>query len=188
MKKHFLTAGEWLVAGGVLFLVGLGVVALFSDGSGSLSAVSQPESPVPTAPLSPVAGVNPVRMMTVAAVQPTPRVDGTAGSGLMSLGRAPQVNFQGSVQQITEQPQSDGQLHVWLNTPGGQELRISVAPGWFLQYLGCPLQHDIAVSGSGFVFKDVSNSLVYARKIVVNGKACQLRNDEGFALWSNKLR
>ncbi|CAK0756026.1 putative Magnetosome protein MamS [Gammaproteobacteria bacterium] len=187
MKNQFLTAGEWLVAGGVLFLAGLLVVALFSDGLRS-SPERQPEALAPTPIPSPVVGATPVRMIPVATVQPTPRVEGAAGSGVMSLRQAPQVNFKGSVQQMTEQPQSDGQLHVWLNTASGQEQRVSVAPGWFLQFLGCPLQHDIMISGSGFVFKEVNSNLVYAKKIVVNGKACQLRNDEGFALWSNKLR
>jgi len=27
----------------------------------------------------------------------------------------------------------------------------------------------------------------YARTIKVNGRPCQLRSDEGFALWSNRL-
>jgi hypothetical protein len=129
-----------------------------------------------------------MNMIPVATVQPAPQAGGV-GKGMTSLQRAPQIKFQGTIQQITEQPQSDGQLHIWITSPDGTERRISIAPGWFLQYLGCVLQHDITVSGSGFVFQqEIGNGLVYARKILVNGKTCQLRNDEGFALWSNKLR
>jgi hypothetical protein len=29
---------------------------------------------------------------------------------------------------------------------------------------------------------------LFAKTIAVNGKTCRLRNDEGFALWSNRLR
>ncbi|CAK0775806.1 putative Magnetosome protein MamS [Gammaproteobacteria bacterium] len=183
MKKLSLINGMSLVISGMLLLMGLLMVALlFPDWFNASPLANRPVS----TPM--VVDGAPVRMIPVATVQPTPRVDG-AGKGMMSLQRTPQVNFQGIVQQITEQPQSDGQLHVWLNSSGGVERRVSVAPGWFLQYLGCQLQHDIMISGSGFIFQqETGNELVYAKKIVVNGKTCQLRNDEGFALWSNKLR
>ncbi|CAK0745757.1 putative Magnetosome protein MamS [Gammaproteobacteria bacterium] len=187
MKKKFLLDGMSVVIGGLLFLMVLIVVALlFPNWFVSAPSINQQDASMLS--VSPIVNDIPVRMIPIATVQPTPRVNGN-GKGITSLQKTPQINFQGIVQQITEQPQSDGQLHVWINLPDGTERRISVAPGWFLQYLGCPLQHDITISGSGFIFQqEIGNNLVYARKIVVNGKTCNLRNDEGFALWSNKLR
>ncbi|CAK0757461.1 putative Magnetosome protein MamS [Gammaproteobacteria bacterium] len=186
MKKPILVInGISIVVVGMLFMMGLLVIALlFPEQFSSLPASSvnlQAQPMVNT----PVVGM-PVRMIPAATVQPAP--GNAVGKGLTSLQKRPQVNFQGVVQQITEQPQSDGQLHVWLKSSGVDQ-RVSVGPGWFLQYLGCPLQHDITVSGSGFIFQqEVGSNLIYAKKIVLNGKTCQLRNDEGFALWSNKLR
>ena len=186
MKTKFLIDGVSVVVGGVLFLMGLVVVALLFPGLFvSSQTVTQP---MPPTQIGSQVVTGTLRMIPIATVQPTPRIGGN-GSGTLSLQRATQVNFQGSVQQITEQPQSDGQLHIWINSSGGTEQRVSIAPGWFLQYLGCPLQHNITVSGSGFIFQQaISNDLIYAKKIVMNGKTCHLRNDEGFALWSNKLR
>ncbi len=200
MKKRSLTlamSGESIVAIGLVALVGVGVVALFADLAGLNTT---PVSPVQSQPAASVVGMTTVpgagpvtaQMIPVAAtVQPDAgtTVRTTPKPGLILLQNAPRINFSGTIQQITEQPQSDGQLHVWVQDAQGLETRISVGPGWFLQYLGCELAHDIPLSGSGFTFQQTGrNPLVYARKIVVNGKTCQLRNDEGFALWSNKLR
>ncbi|CAK0765324.1 putative Magnetosome protein MamS [Gammaproteobacteria bacterium] len=189
-RKRLVVDGMSIVAGGMLLLMVVGLVALLFPNGFSLVPATDQSMPA-TQMTTQIAPVTPVRMIPIATVQPTPRV---AGKGLKPLGETPQVKFQGTVQQITEQPQSDGQLHVWLNSAGG-ETRVSVAPGWFLQYLGCQLLHDITISGVGFIFQPVAgtatgigNDLIYAKKIVINGKTCQLRNDEGFALWSNKLR
>ncbi len=203
VNRRFFTVGEWWIVGGLLFLLGIVLDALFADAGRPIpvqptatavpttapQTVPQTLLPAAVPPTALGAATTPARMIPI-AVQPTPRIDTTAnGSGVVSLPQNPQVNFRGSVQQITEQPQSDGQLHVWITSANGQELRVSVAPGWFLQYVGCPLQHDITIAGSGFVFQQATgNDLVYAKRIVVNGKTCQLRNDDGFALWSNKLR
>ncbi len=192
VKRQFFTSGEWVIVVGLLCFVMILLSALFSDSfKGPPPAVQVSPAPVPVVQVpQTVADAVAVRMIPVATVQPTPRAQGTVkGSGVVAMAQIPQVNFKGTVQQITEQPQSDGELHIWVTTANGLEKEVSVAPGWFLQYLGCTLQHDITVSGAGFVFSQgTGNDLVYAKKIVINGKACQLRNDEGFALWSNKLR
>ncbi len=117
-----------------------------------------------------------------------------AQPGMMPFERAPKVRFEGQVQQITEMPQRDGQIHIWLNMPAkgnqrAREQQISIAPGWFLRYMNCTITHDIQLSGIGFQFeRKRPSALIYAQKITIGRKVCQLRNDEGFALWSNKLR
>ncbi|MGN7613620.1 hypothetical protein ACQZV8_16220 [Magnetococcales bacterium HHB-1] len=112
-----------------------------------------------------------------------------AQPGLIPFEQAKRVRFKGTVQQITEAPRNDGHLHLWLHDAKGREIHLSVAPDWFLTYLGCPLQHDILVAGSGFQFdRDTKSPLIYAKKVIINNRTCHLRNDEGFALWSNQLR
>ncbi|MBF0144359.1 MAG: hypothetical protein HQL57_00880 [Magnetococcales bacterium] len=186
-------AGEWIVAGGLLLLVGMVVVALVPEG---VPGVSPPVAGGPgavsaqlgTNALLTAPGQELLQMVPVAAR--TPAAEGGGGqSPVVQLAQAERVSFAGKVQQVSELPQSDGQLHVWLQGSGGVETRVSVGPGWFLTYLGCPLAHDIFVDGEGFTFERVGKSpLVYASRIRIDGKKCQLRNDEGFALWSNKFR
>ncbi|MBF0444819.1 MAG: hypothetical protein HQL68_04465 [Magnetococcales bacterium] len=110
--------------------------------------------------------------------------------GLLPFEQAPRVRFSGTIQQITELQKRDGQIHIWLNDDTGVEYRISVAPSWYLKYMNCTLLHDMTLSGSGFKFDNNrnGNALIYAKKIRINGQICHLRNDEGFALWSNRLR
>ena len=109
--------------------------------------------------------------------------------GLMPFEQAPRQRFTGTIQQISEMPQRDGQMHVTLHDPAGREVHLSVAPDWFLQYMGCILTHDGQISGVGFLFDEsVIGRVVYVKKLVVGAKTCHLRNDEGFALWSNQLR
>jgi hypothetical protein len=196
MNKRPMTTGDWIVTGGLLLLLAGAVVALFVDNN--LGGPSQERQPVTSgvgnqtasnALLTP-AGQESLRMVPVVATQ---RADAMAGgrdtTGMVLLQKAPRVNFSGQVQQVSEQPQSDGQLHLWLQDPQGKESRISVGPGWFLTYLGCPLRHDATVDGAGFTYeKSGQVPLIYAKWIRMNGRTCQLRNDEGFALWSNKLR
>ncbi|OSM08625.1 putative Magnetosome protein MamS [Magnetofaba australis IT-1] len=113
-----------------------------------------------------------------------------AQPGLMPFERAPIKRFSGTIQQITELPRRDQQIHIWVTEPGGRELHVSVAPKWFLQFMGCTLSHDAQVNGRGFKFDRANkrDPVVYAKEFTINGRRCQLRNDEGFALWSNKLR
>lgn len=141
-----------------------------------LWALSQPQV-IPVA--APRDGNN-----TAAVDQPVPQPGGT-----FNFERAPRVQFYGKIQQITEVQQNDGQVHVWIHDPAGGEMQISVAPSWFLKFVNCSLNHDVTITGSGFRFdRKNRDALVYAQKIQVNGHVCHLRNDEGFALWSNKLR
>ncbi|MBF0191932.1 MAG: hypothetical protein HQL99_12460 [Magnetococcales bacterium] len=192
--KRSMEPGEWIVVAGMVFVVGMVVAALLPDRFWQSSA-----PPVAAVVAAPQTGTNALltppgqealRMIPVAAVARTPADGtGTGATGLVLLQQSPTVNFSGSVQQISEQPQSDGQLHLWINDANGREMRISVGPGWFLKYLGCPLAHDVAVEGAGFSFeRNGTSPLIYAKRIRINGRLCQLRNDEGFALWSNKLR
>ena len=199
--------GEWVVAAGLIFLCGILVAALLPD----RFRIPPPSSPNivpeqtlvraqtgPNVMMSLPGQNNTLQMIPVVATQVAPGQQDPGqgqgqgqgqGTGLILLQTAPRVNFKGVVQQISEQPQSDGQLHLWLKDTNGVETRVSVGPGWFLQYLGCPLAHDIQVSGAGFTFqKEGMNPLVYAKRVEINGKVCQLRNDDGFALWSNKFR
>lgn len=128
------------------------------------------------------------QMVPVMTVQPAPLGARQIKPGLMRFEQAPKVRFSGPIQQISETPGSDGQIHVWVNDAGG-ERHISVGPAWFLHYLGCVLTHDAVISGLGFQFDiDQKAPTIYVQKIVANGQTCQMRNDEGFALWSNQLR
>ncbi len=109
--------------------------------------------------------------------------------GLMPFEQAPKVRFSGAIQQVSEMPQRDGQMHVTLHDPAGREVHLSVAPDWFLQYMGCSLRHDATISGVGFQFDDSPvGRVIYVKKLVTGRQTCHLRNDEGFALWSNQLR
>ncbi|MBF0154466.1 MAG: hypothetical protein HQL64_12060 [Magnetococcales bacterium] len=114
-----------------------------------------------------------------------------AQPGLMPFEQAPMVRFDGVIQQMTELPQQDRQVHIWIHEGGGRESHVSVGPQWFLNYMGCDLVHDQHVSGKGFRFDRTRlepDPVIYAKQLLVNGRWCQLRNDEGFALWSNQLR
>ncbi|MBF0273084.1 MAG: hypothetical protein HQL98_13625 [Magnetococcales bacterium] len=192
--KRSMEPGEWIVVAGMVFVVGVMVASLLPD---RFWEPTKPQT-LPVAATTPQVGTNALlkppgqealRMIPVAAARTPTDGAGAGASGLVLLQQSPTVKFAGTVQQISEQPQSDGQLHLWINGANGQEMRISVGPGWFLKYLGCPLAHDVAVDGSGFSFeRNGTSPLIYAKRIRINGRLCQLRNDEGFALWSNKLR
>ncbi|MBF0097037.1 MAG: hypothetical protein HQM04_13395 [Magnetococcales bacterium] len=196
MNKRPMTTGDWIVTGGLLLLLAAAVLTLFVDTLDSRTAerksvaVLTGNQTASNALLTP-GGQESLRMVPVVAqARGGTTVAGQAEpSGMVLLQKAPRVNFSGQVQQVSEQPQSDGQLHLWLQDPQGKESHISVGPGWFLTYLGCPLRHDATVDGAGFTFERSGQvPLIYAKWIRMGGRTCQLRNDEGFALWSNKLR
>ena len=152
--------------------------------SGSSARVASPLQGIAVAGLAPTAG----NRQFVPTQQQTPRST-VPQPGLIPFSQAPVVRFSGTIQQITELQKRDGQIHIWLNDSTGVERRISVAPSWFLKYMDCTLQHDINISGTGFQFdKKRGPTLIYAKKIKINNRPCHLRNDEGFALWSNRLR
>ncbi|GAB0057879.1 Magnetosome protein MamS [Candidatus Magnetaquicoccaceae bacterium FCR-1] len=188
--KRGMGLAEWILVAGAFLMLLIVVIALLPE---RLWERKPPQTNLANGQVGTNALLRPedqlgLRMIPVAAPR-NPPDGGTGAAGLTQLQQAPTVTFSGTVQQVSEQPQSDGQLHLWITAANGTESRISVGPGWFLKYLGCPLAHDVAVDGSGFSYeKGGARPLIYAKRIRINGKVCQLRNDEGFALWSNKLR
>ncbi|MBF0460330.1 MAG: hypothetical protein HQL87_02945 [Magnetococcales bacterium] len=184
---------EWLTALGLFAVVAVVVFAILPGGlwqtnagrAGLLVQTGQ-AGLVPVLP-PPAEGV------PAALVQPLPPPAAPRTTrpqpGLMPFEQAAQVRFSGTIQQISELQQQDGQIHLWLNGPLGQEQHLSVAPSWYLQYMGCTLVHDAAISGIGFQFdKGNDKALIYVKKLIIDKNVCHLRNDEGFALWSNQLR
>ncbi len=188
---------EWLTALGLFAVVAVVVFAISpSDlwqGGGSAAPASLAVQ-AGQAGLLPVTGVQPpVQGVAAAMVQSVPSTQPLRITrpqpGLMPFEQAAQVRFSGTIQQISELQQQDGQIHLWLNDPLGQEQHLSVAPAWFLHYMGCSLQHDAAISGTGFRFDKSNNkALIYVKKLIIGRNVCHMRNDEGFALWSNQLR
>jgi hypothetical protein len=141
---------------------------------------------------------SPLQGVAIAAVT-TPNANTTpqqvqrktvAKPGLTTFSRAPIVRFSGTIQQITELQQRDGQIHIWVTDANtGREQEVSIAPSWYLKYMDCTPLHDMQLSGTGFQFdKNKGPSVIYAKKLKINNRPCHLRNDEGFALWSNRLR
>ncbi|MBF0610901.1 MAG: hypothetical protein G8345_16490 [Magnetococcales bacterium] len=163
----------WVGSAIVLVVVGTVVLALFPETFRSL---------VPAKASGPVAtNQNSLTPMPPPITKPKP--------GLIPFEQAPTVRFKGRIQQVTEMVQRDGQIHIWIHDISGKEMQVSVAPGWYLQYMGCTLGHDTEITGMGFSFDNQGGDpLIYARQIQINGRNCRLRNDEGFALWSNRLR
>ncbi|GMT41910.1 MAG: hypothetical protein IEMM0002_0321 [bacterium] len=175
---------NWIVSLGIVFLLFTSVIALLPDD------LLEADLPNPTSGIA----INPMtaggRLVPAAALTPGAN---TKLPGLRNFENFPSVRFEGIVQQVSELPQHDGQIHIWVEPPQGGpqggEQRISVGPEWFLKYTGCAIAHDIKISGVGFLFdKPGQDPMVYAKKIRIGRKVCRLRNDEGFSLWSNRLR
>lgn len=185
-------AVDWVAGLMVVFVVGVLTFALLPSSlwNGRSPVGGGATLPAGTAPGGVWAGAT-LGAVGVVPPQALPVAGRTtlAQPGMVPFEQAPKVKFGGRIQQITELQQRDGQIHIWVHGPGGVEQQISVAPGWFLEYMGCQLTHDLALTGLGFQFDHQGpDPLIYAQKIVVNGRNCRLRNDEGFALWSNRLR
>ncbi|MEO5374207.1 MAG: hypothetical protein H7840_07995 [Alphaproteobacteria bacterium] len=131
--------------------------------------------------------------------QPLPQAQGAGAAwgrnaampGLIPFTRAASQKFQGRVTSVVALG-SDigwGQVHIWVADGTNPLQEISLAPDWYLSYLGCAVTENIRVEGVAFKFDQVqSNVELYAKTITVNGVLCGLRNDEGFALWSNQLK
>ncbi|MBF0138445.1 MAG: hypothetical protein H7833_09925 [Magnetococcus sp. DMHC-1] len=210
---------EWIGVTGAIFLLGVMALAFYpsdpqkpqtpAGGGGEAINLVVPQPGFVGAP--PAGGTSPAypglgQMLNVAApgnAVPGGTTDPNAATttateggtpiqpGMVPFEQAPMVRFEGTIQQITELPQQDRQVHIWIHEIGGRESHVSVGPKWFLGYLGCDLIHDQRVSGKGFRFDRTRldpDPVVYAKQLFVNGRWCQLRNDEGFALWSNQLR
>ncbi|MBF0621331.1 MAG: hypothetical protein HQL54_05340 [Magnetococcales bacterium] len=179
-----------------------GGLSLLPSQSSDTSAMAPAQAQAPVSMVNPQSAMQTVKlqmpliqphMQPIAAFNSTvprnPNRKTKPQQGIVPLTRLPQVSFSGAIQQISEIAERDGQIHVWVKGPAEEDFHISLAPGWFLEYTGCTLAHDIQVRGAGFQLdKKTPSSLIYAKKIVINGKPCLLRNDEGFAFWSNKFR
>ena len=193
---------NWIVTAGIGFLLIMSVLAFLPEelldsdiisAPVSNAANSAPEVLMNSVPQWGAPGVIDPMVMgqagpMVAAARKT-AAPLTNSPGQRDFERASSVRFAGIIQQVSELQQHDGQIHIWVDNARGAETRVSVGPSWFLKYTGCTIAHDITVSGVGFLFDRAGRDpLVYAQKIVIDGKKCRLRNDEGFALWSNRLR
>ena len=59
-----------------------------------------------------------------------------------------------------------------------------MAPQSYLNQIGCPSFDGARISGIGFVFDaGRPNAELYAKSVLVGGRTCKLRDDEGLALW-----
>lgn len=106
---------------------------------------------------------------------------------------APTIPYSGVIEQIVNRdPGGWGQIHIFIRTPGNRVQEISLAPEWYLQFLGCTPQQGQAVSGEGMRFgaqqQGQPGQLLHARNVSMAGVICRLRNADGFALWSDQLR
>lgn len=144
---------------------------------------------------------------TVAAAtpgNPDPRLDAGAGPGdarslernpdgpgLVPFSRAASERFRGKVVRTVSLGSDTGwgQIHIWVDNGSGPSREVSVAPNWYLQHLGCSIADNSRVQGVAFRYsKSQPDAELYAKNITIDGKSCRLRNDDGFALWSNRLR
>lgn len=210
---------QWITSLGVIFIVGLIVGALLPDDfwerehhgshhgvSHQLSHVVQGAVPadLPRAPFPQQPGVAQVvwpqdmpgdgrQPFAGTAVAPVPQVQARniAAVGLVPFEAGTTRRYEGQVQQfMVRGPDTDwGQVHIWVVDTTGTSREISLAPDWYLLYMGCMVSQSSRVAGVAFQFdKAAAAPILYAQDIVVGGRKCQLRNAEGFALWSNQLR
>ncbi|CAA7622255.1 hypothetical protein [Magnetospirillum sp. UT-4] len=106
--------------------------------------------------------------------------------GLTPFVPVPPLSFGGRVTQVASigSEMGWGQVHVWLDNGTGLLLEVSVAPQSYLKQINCPPLDGARISGVGFRFDpNRPNAEVYAKSIMVGGKTCRLRDDEGLALW-----
>ncbi|MEI6984554.1 MAG: hypothetical protein WCK65_00340 [Rhodospirillaceae bacterium] len=119
------------------------------------------------------------------------RMQTAAIPGLVPFVRPQSERFAGRVVQVTPLGADTGwgQVHVTIrDDTNGATRTVSLAPTWYLQYLGCSVMTNYQVSGIAFRFDSVGIDVpLYARTVKVNGRPCQLRSDEGLALWSDRL-
>ncbi|CAK0744547.1 Magnetosome protein MamS [Azospirillaceae bacterium] len=118
------------------------------------------------------------------------RMQTVAIPGLVPFARPQQERFTGRVIQVAALGAETGwgQVHITILDDTTRATRtVSLAPTWYLQYLGCTVMQNYQVSGMAFRFDTTAADVpLYAKTIKVNGRPCQLRSDEGFALWSNR--
>ncbi len=172
-----------MCAGGVFFLIVLGAALMpdslwDSEAAGSLSSSARESAPAPLADAGEVG--------TVPAWGRK-----SAPPGLVPFSKAKSERFRGAVVRLASRGEKTGwnQIHIWVDNGSGTSKEVSLAPKWYLEYLGCRVRDKSRVRGVGFKFDRVRpNAELYAKNIMVGNKSCRLRNDEGFALWSNQLR
>lgn len=115
----------------------------------------------------------------------------TEAPGLVPFSRAVSERFRGKVVRIVSWGSATewGQVHIWVDSGSGPAREVSVAPNWYLQHLGCSIADNSRVQGVAFRYsKSQPDAELYAKNVTIDGKTCRLRNDDGFALWSNRLR
>ncbi|MEG3620318.1 magnetosome protein MamS [Magnetovibrio sp. PR-2] len=187
---------NWVVAIGVVFAVGIVVASMLPDSfwsENNTTPIAQRDGAMTTPSMrSAVGGV----VQGLAGGQTQGQNQAKKGQandmmGLVPFTRAKSVRFRGRVIRVISLGNDTGwgQMHVWLEDGSGQSQEISIAPDWYLIHMGCIIKENARVDGSAFTFgKARPIAEYYAKTISVGGKTCRLRNDEGFALWSNRLR
>ncbi len=190
-----MKAENWIIAAGLAFAVMVLVAALlpektldssvkmtgeFIDRGTAVVMGAGQEGPVP-APLA----QSPQQ-------QQAGRQNTTSMTGMVPFTRAKTTRFDGKVIRLIHLGNNSGwgQLRVWVDDGKGPAREVSVAPDWYLMHLGCTIAKNDRVKGVAFTFGKVTpDSELYAKNITIaGGRTCDLRNDEGFALWSNRLR
>ncbi|CAH2598667.1 conserved protein of unknown function [Rhodovastum atsumiense] len=149
---------------------------LIAEAVGAGAGVGTPGLNAPQLPAEAAAGA---QMQTVAM------------QGLVPFSTARTERFSGRVVEVNTLG-SDigwGQVHVQIVDEARRDTSlVSLAPTWFLLHLGCTVAPNDRISGLAFRFDAVGPDVpIYARSVSVNGRPCQLRSDEGIALWSNRL-
>lgn len=182
---------EYVILGaGALFVVGIVSAAMMPDemlqrDNTGMQPVMQPVQ-AQQVPIQAQIPANPA-----AAAPGAPWGRNAAMPGLIPFTRAASQKFRGRVAS-TVTLGSDmgwGQVHIWVADGANPVQEISLAPDWYLSYLGCTVAENTQVEGVAFKFDKVQTNVeLYAKTITVNGRQCGLRNDEGFALWSNQLK
>ncbi len=162
-----IVSGQAILAvGGVLILV-LVVTALLSDRVGSAAGSGTSAVGMPPAPAAAVTAALP---------------------GLTPFTRPRLMQFGGRITQIASigNDMGWGQVHIWIDDGTGAVREVSVAPQSYLTQIGCPSLNNVRVNGTGFQFDMAQpNAGLYAKTLVVGGQTCNLRDDEGLALWMN---
>ncbi|MBF0281858.1 MAG: hypothetical protein HQM07_04770 [Zetaproteobacteria bacterium] len=132
----------------------------------------------------------------IAGMQPSAAVANNNGQqqplqqGMVPFEVAPMLRYRGQVDRIVVRGAGTewAQEHAFV-TSGAGTFEISLAPLWFLEHMGCPVKVGDSIQGMAFNFNEMNplDTFVYAKNVKVNGTTCSLRNDEGLALWSNRL-
>jgi len=169
-KVSALRPEQWILMVGVSLLLLLVIMALNPDSVEHHPVVNQAPAQGPDAQIAPQA-------QTVAAMQP-----------FIALKPKP---YQGQVERIiTRDPGGWGQIHIIVRNQSGSRQEVSLSPKWYLDFQGCTLKVGQQVIGEMFLLKDPSqtNTVLYAKNIIINGVRCRLRTVDGFAIWSDQLQ